>query len=161
MKLWIILKEGIGFSRIIADTIQDFLNDYINLSIGNVKKIDPAFLVEEKLNHLIIGDDLEGKQIPSPELQNWLIEFLELCKKNQLIIKSISYYCVTSKEYDVRSLWINFLRRNDLSLTTFPPVLQLKLEEGGLTLEKNVLESVKNYSNEFIETFFNKKIGGI
>jgi len=33
------------------------------------------------------------------------------------------------------------------------------LEKGGLTLEKNVLQSVKDYSNNFID-FFIKNKGG-
>ena len=112
------------------------------------------------MDYLIIGDDLEGEEIPSPELKNWLGKFSDLYKKNQLVINSISYYCITSKEIDVQNLWINFFQEINFSLIRFPPVLQLRLEEGGLTLEKNVLESIKNYSNEFIEFFINKKNGG-
>ena len=46
MKLWIIYKEGIGFSKLIAEMLQDRLEDYIDVSVGNAKQIDPAFLVE-------------------------------------------------------------------------------------------------------------------
>jgi len=56
IKLWIIYKEGIGFSRIIAEMIQDRFEDYIDVSVGNANMIDPAFLVEEKFDCLIIGD---------------------------------------------------------------------------------------------------------
>ena len=52
MKLWIIYKNGIGFSKIIAEMLQDRLEDYIDVSVGNAKKIDPAFLVEEKLKEM-------------------------------------------------------------------------------------------------------------
>ena len=99
--------------------------------------------------------------MPSPKLQNWLIEFSNLCKKSQHNINSISFYCVTSKEVDLKNLWISIFRENNFSFSIYPPVLQLKLGEGGITLEKNVLESVKNYAHEFIEFFINKKNGGI
>jgi hypothetical protein len=46
-------------------------------------------------------------------------------------------------------------------LAIIPPILQLKLEKRGLTLEENILESIKDYSNEFIELFINNKNGGI
>jgi len=159
IKLWIIHKEGIGFSRIIAETLQDFLNDYIEVSVGNVNKIDPAFLVEENVDYLIIGDVIEGEKIPSPKLQDWISKFSELCKKNQLVIKSISSYYVSSTEIDIKHLWIKLFRENNISLAILPPVLQLQTEKGGLTLEKNVLKSVKDYSNDFIE-FYIKKNGG-
>jgi hypothetical protein len=41
MRLWIIYKEGIGFLRIIAEMLQDRLEDYIDVSLGIAKKIDP------------------------------------------------------------------------------------------------------------------------
>jgi hypothetical protein len=53
VKLWIIYKDGIGFSKIIAEMLQDRLEDYIDVSVGNAKKIDPTFLVEEKFDYLI------------------------------------------------------------------------------------------------------------
>jgi len=127
------------------------------VSIGNVNKIEPAYLVEEKVDFLIIGDVIEDEKIPSPELQEWLVKFSELCKKNQLVINSISSYCVNSTEVDVKHIWNNFYRENNFSLALFPPLLQLKMEEGGLTLEKNVLKLIKDYSSDFIE-FFIKNI---
>jgi hypothetical protein len=39
-------------------------------------------------------------------------------------------------------------------------MLQLKMSEGGLALEKNVLKLVKDYSNEFIDFFIKDKKGG-
>jgi hypothetical protein len=117
-------------------------------------------LVEEKLDYLIIGDVIEEEKIPSPEIHDFLVKFSEHCKRNELIIKSISSYCVTSTNVDVKYIWINFFREQNFSLAIFPPVLQLKLEKGGLTLEKNVLKSVKDYSNEFIDFFINNKNGG-
>ena len=131
------------------------------MSVGYVNKIDPAFLVEEKLEYLIIGDVIEEEKIPSPELLNWLVKFSELCKKRPLVINSISSYWVTSEKNDMKPIWIKFFRDYNLSIGIFPPVLQLKLKEGGLNLEKNGLKSVKDYSNEFIEFLINNKKRGI
>jgi len=50
MNLWIIYKEGMVISKIIAEMLQDRLEDYIDVSVGNAKKIDPSFLAEEKLD---------------------------------------------------------------------------------------------------------------
>lgn len=130
------------------------------MSVGNVNKIDPIFLVEEKVDFLIIGDVVEGQVFPSPKLQSWLSEFSEQCNNNQLIIKSISGYFVNSTEIDAEQLWINFFRENNFSLAFHPPLLQLKMKKDGLSLEKNVLKSVKDYSNEFIEFYINTKKRG-
>ncbi|NHJ20915.1 MAG: hypothetical protein EAX91_08240 [Candidatus Lokiarchaeota archaeon] len=123
------------------------------MSIGNVDKIDPAFLVEEELDFLIIGDDIENNNIPSPEIQGWLDRFSELCNKNKLVINSVSSYLVSSTEIHANNDWINFFRKYKFSLAFFPPVLQLKLKEGGFTLEKNAFKSVRDYSNKFIQFF--------
>ncbi|MFX1324463.1 MAG: hypothetical protein ACFE8N_05870, partial [Promethearchaeota archaeon] len=77
MKLWIIYKEGIGFSRIIGEILQDRLEDYIDVFIGNAKKVDPSYLVEEKLEYLITGDVISDNN-PSMEIQNWLLKFFKV-----------------------------------------------------------------------------------
>ncbi len=85
IKLWIIYKNGIGFSKIIAEMLQERLEDYIDVDVGNAKKIDPTFLVEEKLDCLIIGDII-SKEIPSLEIQNWLLKYGEISNNNFLLI---------------------------------------------------------------------------
>ena len=60
--------------------LQDRLEDYIDGSVGNSKKINPAFLVEERLDYLIIGDII-SEIIPSMEIQNWLLKYREISKK--------------------------------------------------------------------------------
>lgn len=141
--------------------MQDFLNDSINVSVGNVNKINPAFLIEEKLDYLILGDVIEGDKIPSSNLYNWMVHFSELCKKKGVVLKSISSYCVSSGNFDVVSSWIKIFQEFNLSIVIFPPVLQLNLEKGGLSLEKNVFKSVKDYSNDFIDFFIKSKKGVI
>ena len=64
-------------------------------------------------------------------------------------------------DYDVKSFWTRLFQKYNLSIAIFPPILQLKLENGGLSLEKNVLKSVKDYSKEFIDFFIKYKKGGM
>jgi hypothetical protein len=117
-------------------------------------------VVEEELDFLIIGDVIEEEKIPSPEIQEWFSKFSELCNKEHLIIKSISVYYVGSIKFDVNHYWINLFQKNKLSIIFFPPILQINMKKGGLKLENNVLQLVKDYSNDFIE-FLIKNKGGI
>ena len=156
MKLWIIYKKGIGFSKIIAEMLQDRLEDYIDVSVGNAKKIDPAFLVEEKLNYLIIGDNISDA-IPSLEIQNWLLKYREISKGNNLIIKAISSYYITLADIQVEPSWIEFLQDNVNAETIYPPILHLKFNIAELVLEDGVLELVKDYTNDFIEYLINNE----
>lgn len=152
MKLWIIYKEGIGFSKIIAEMLQDRLEDYIDVSVGNAKKIEPAFLVEERLDYLIIGDVI-SEVIPSMEIQNWLLEYGEISKSNNLIVKAISGFYVTLTEITVEPLWVEFFQDNIKAELIYPPILRLKLNRADLAIEDGALELVKDYCNDFIEFF--------
>jgi hypothetical protein len=156
VKLWIIYKDGIGFSKIIAEMLQDRLEDYINVSVGSAKKIDPAYLVEEKLDYLIIGDNISDA-IPSLEIQNWLLKYWEISKKSNLIIKAISGFYVTLPNISVEPFWIEFLQDNVNAEKIFPPILNLKFNIAELVLEDGTLELVKEYTKEFIEFLINVK----
>ena len=156
MKLWIIYKEGIGFSKIIAEMLQDRLEDYIDVSVGNAKKIDPAFLVEEKLNYLIIGDNISDA-IPSLEIQSWLLKYREISKSNNLIIELVSGFYVTLPNVPVEPFWIEFLQDNVNTELVFPPILHLKFNRAKLELEDGALELVKDYTKDFIEFLINDK----
>jgi len=136
--------------------LQDRLEDYIDISVGNAKKIDPAFLVEEKLDYLIIGDII-SKEIPSLEIQNWLLKYGEISKRSNISIKAISSFFVTSVNILVEPSWIEFLQENVNAEIIYPPVLQLKLNQAEIALENGALEIVKNYSNDFIEFFIENK----
>jgi len=156
IKLWIIYKNGIGFSKLIAGMLQDRLDDYIDVSVGNAKKIDPAFLVEEKIDYLIIGDNI-SKANPSLEIQNWLIKYGEISKKSNLSIKAISSYYITLADIQVEPSWIEFLQENVNAEIIYPPILCLKFNLAELVLDDGSLELVKGYSNEFIEFLVNDK----
>ena len=150
IKLWIIYKEGIGFSRIVAEMLQDRLEDYIDVSVGNAKMIDPAFLVEEKFDCLIIGDGIT-KAITSPEIQNWLLKYREVSNNNNLIIKAVSDFYITPSCIKIEPFWIESLQENTNAEMIYPPILSLKLDKAELALEDRALELVKAYSNDMIE----------
>jgi len=156
VKLWIIYKNGIGFSKLIAEMLHDRLDDYIDVSVGNAKKIDPAFIVEEKLDYLIIGDNISDA-IPSLEIQNWLLKYWEISKKNNLIIKAISSYYITLADIQVEPSWLEFLQGNVNAEIIYPPILHLKFNIAELVLEDGALELVKDYTNDFIEFFINNQ----
>ncbi|MBY8991928.1 MAG: hypothetical protein KGD58_14385 [Candidatus Lokiarchaeota archaeon] len=154
MKLWIIYKEGFGFSKMIAEMLQDRLEDYIDISVGNAKKIEPAFLVEERLDYLIIGD-VVSDLIPSAEIQNWLFKYKEISKNGNLTIKIASGFYVAMKGVSFHASWADFLQDNVKSEIILPPVLLLKLSKTGLSLKNGSLESIKGYINDIIEFFIN------
>jgi len=154
VKLWIIYKEGIGFSMVIAEMLQDHLEDYIDVSVGNAKKIDPAFLVEERLDYLIIGDAISGT-IPNLEIHNWLNKFWEISKKRNLIVKAISGFYVTLADISVQPLWVDFLQDNVKAEIIYPLILRLKLNTAEISLENGTLELVKEFANDIIEFTIN------
>lgn len=154
MKLWIIYKNGISFSKVIAEMLQDLWEDYIDVDVGKVKNIDPAFLREEKLDYLIIGDII-SKEIPSIELQNWLVKFWELSREKNIDLKAISGFYVKLAEIKVEPFWVEQLYDKVKPNLIYPPILRLKLDKVGLGLENDALDLIKEYSNDFIEFIIN------
>ena len=136
--------------------LQDRWEDYIDVDVGNAKKIDPAFLVEEKLDYLIIGDIIR-KEIPSLEIQNWLLKYWETSNKKKITLKAISGFYVALADIKVEPFWVEFLHDNVKADIIYPPILRLKLDKAGLELENGALELVKDYSNDFIEFIINNK----
>ena len=135
----------------VAEMLQDRLDDYVDVSVGDAKIIDPSFLVEERLDHLIIGD-LISKVAPNSEIQNWLAKFLEISKRKKYHgIKTISGFYVMRDEIKIKPFWIEFLHDNVKNEIIYPPILQLKLNEGELALDNGAYDKVKEYSNEFID----------
>jgi len=156
VKLWIIYKEGIGFSRLIAEMLQDRLEDYIDVDVGIAKMIDPAFLAEERFDFLIIGDVIR-KEIPSLEIQNWLLKYWDISKKKKITLKTISGFYVALTNIKVEPFWVEFLHDNVKADIIYPPILRLKLNLVELPLEYKTSEVVKEYSDDFIEFLINNK----
>ncbi len=154
MKLWIIYKNGIGFSKIIAEMLQDLLEDYLDVDVGRAKKIDPAYLVEERVDFLIIGDII-SKEISSLEIQNWLLKYGEITNINNFIVKAMSGFYIAPSDIKIEPLWVVSLQENINAETIYPPILRLKLNKAELALENGALEIIKAYSNDFIEFIVN------
>ncbi|MFX1468282.1 MAG: hypothetical protein ACFFB8_06430 [Promethearchaeota archaeon] len=154
IKLWIIYKSGIGFSKFIAERIQDQLEDFIDVYVGSANMIDPKFIIEEKFEYLIIGDVID-EVLPSLEIQNWLLKYRENTQINNLIIKIFSGFYVAHPNIKIEPFWTEFLQEHINAEMTFPPVLSLKLRRADLTLEIGSLELVKAYSNDIIELLVN------
>ena len=155
MKLWIIYKEGIVISKIIAEMIQDRLEDYVDVSLGTANKIDPLFLADERLDYMIIGDYIR-ENVPSLEIQNWVLKYAENSKLYNKELQALSGFYVSLTETENDSIWVEFLRRYVKAKLLFPPILRLKLKNSDLPLEIGALEIVKDYSNDFIEYLLNK-----
>jgi hypothetical protein len=136
--------------------LQDRLEDYIDVSVGNAKKIDPAYLVEEKVDFLIIGDII-SKEIPSLEIQNWLLKYWEISMEKKIPLKAISGFYVALANITVEPFWVEFLQENINTKMIYPPILRLKLNKGELVLENGAYDLVKDYSNDFIEFLINNK----
>ena len=136
--------------------LQDLLEDYIDVDVGRAIKIDPAYLVEERVDFLIIGDII-SKQISSLEIQNWLLKYGEITNINNFIVKAMSGFYIAPSDIKIEPLWVESLQENINAETIYPPILRLKLKKAGLALENRALDLVKEYSNDFIEFLINNK----
>jgi hypothetical protein len=140
----------------IAEMLEDRLEEYIDVDVGNAKQVDPAFIVEEKFDCLIIGDVINDV-IPSLEIQDWLLKYREISNDCNLKIKAVSGYYISLSDIKIKPLWIESLQENINTEIMFPPILSLKLKRADLTLEDGALETVKDYSNDFIEFLLSYK----
>ena len=156
MKLWIIYKEGFLISRNIAEMIQDRLEDYIDVSVGNANRIEPEFLLEERLEYLIIGDII-SEAIPSLEIQNWVLKYGELSKNHNLNLKALSGFYIALTDIKNETLWVEFLQENIDTEIIYPPILLLKLKNTYSALQIGALEIVKEFSKDFIDFLINNK----
>jgi menaquinone-dependent protoporphyrinogen IX oxidase len=150
MKLWIIYKNGIGYSRIIAEMLQDRLENYIDVDVGDSAKIEPAFIFEENIDYLILGDIIL-KEIPSLEIQKWLVRYQEISNKQKNYLKAISGYYIALADISIDHFWIQFIQDNIKSEEFNPPILRLNLKETGMEFEDGALELISKYSKDFIE----------
>ena len=136
--------------------LQDRLEDYIDVSVGNAKMIEPTFLIEENLDYLIIGDAIT-KAIPSPEIQNWLIKYREVSNNCNLVVKAVSGFYIAPVDIKIEPFWIEFLQENINAEMVYPPILSLRINKTELTLEDGALEIVKEYSKDFTRFFIENK----
>ena len=156
MKVWIIYKNEIKFSKIIVEMIEEYLKDYFDVSVGRASRIAPTLLVEEDIDYLVIGDIINNK-IPSREIQNWLLKYREISRKKKIILKMVSGFYVISADIKAEPFWVEFLHNNVKAEIIYPPVLRLNLNIEELALETRVKDLVKNYSYALIKFILNNK----
>lgn len=154
MNLWILYKFGYVISQFIAEMLQNRLEDYIDVFVGNANQIRPSFLVEERLEYLIIGDIITDS-IPSQEIQEWIQEYGNLLKKNNNNIKFFSGFYFKLADTKTQANWINFIQDNIKFELIYPPVLGLLIDNNDLLLEIGVLEVFNMYSNDLIKYICN------
>jgi len=154
MNLWIIYKEGIIISKIIAEMLQDLLEDYINVSVGNAKKIEPSVLLEEKCDYLIIGD-LINEEIPSFEIKSWILKFKKIFESNNQILRAISSYNIILSNHESEKLSFEFLEKNIKSEIFYPPILFVNLTKIESLHEIGELNMVKKFSKDIIDLLKN------
>jgi hypothetical protein len=150
MKLWIIHKGGFVFSKIVSEMLQDRLENYIDVSVGNASKIEPSFVIEEELDYLIIGDII-SEMIPSLEIQKWVLKYREISEGNNLRLKALSGFLISLNEMKKDTVWLEFIHNNIKTDTIHPQILCLKLDTTNLATENYVHEIVKDYSDKIIE----------
>ena len=57
----------------------------------------------------------------------------------------------------IEPFWVEILQENIKAEMIYPPILSLKLNRAELALENGAYDIVKEYSNNFIEFFMEKK----
>ncbi|MFX0184866.1 MAG: hypothetical protein ACFE95_17430 [Candidatus Hodarchaeota archaeon] len=155
MKLWIIYKDGFLISKVIAEMLQDRLENYIGVSVGKASKIEPSIIVEEELDYLIVGDII-FKSLPSTIIQNWVLKYRENNRKTNLCLKALSGFLITQNEIKKDIHWSEFIQGYIQAKKFYPPILLLKLNKSDLVFETDVREIVKEYSTKFIELITTK-----
>lgn len=137
--------------------LQDFLEVYIDVDVGNTKKIEPVFLIEEKFDCLIIGDCI-NEAIPSLKLQNWLLKYREISNSYNLIVKVISGFYIVPSDIKIEPFWVESLQNYINAEIIYPPILRLKLNRREIALKNGAYDIIKEYSNDFIEFLINDKM---
>ena len=156
MRAWIIYKNGIGFSRIIAEMLQDRLEDYVDVNVGKVENIDPSYLLEEKVDLLIVGDII-NENVPNLKLKNWLLNYMNISDQKSHELQYISGYYITLTNAPIKPSWIEIIQNDIRSKQKCLPILHLKLDREICKLENESSELIKNYSNDIIECIVSEK----
>ena len=150
IKLWIIYKKGIGFSKIISDMLQDRLEDYIDVFAGNLDKNNPSSVIEDDLDLLVICDVIYEEDM-GEEMKIWISKFLELARSRAKNLKSISgFYINTTDSTNIPS-WVEYLRNNLKITNIFPEIVDLKLNTTKFIVDIETTEFINKYSRIFID----------
>jgi len=140
----------------VAEMLQDRLEDYLDVNVGKLDKIDPQNIIEENVDLLIIGDIICEKSLVS-ELKNWILNYINFLKQKEKQIKLISGFYVTPSDLTIKPVWIDIIRDHIGSDLIYPPVLHLNLNREKLKLENKASDIINEYCKEFIEFILNLK----
>jgi hypothetical protein len=154
MKLWIIYKDGTLIAKIIAEMLQDRLENYIDVSVGKASKIESSYIVKEDLDYLIVVDSI-SKTEPSKMIQKWAYRYKENYEKINLQLKTLSGVLISQNEIKTDTNWVEFIQNKILAERIHPPILLLKLNKDSLVSETVIHELVKEYSNQLIKFIIN------
>jgi hypothetical protein len=149
MKLWIIYKDGIGLARLVAEMLQDRLENFLDVSVGEASKIDPVFLIEEKPDLLIIGDIIQENK-SSKEISNWMKKFQEMSDKLQFSLKTTSAFFITTDNREITADWGEKIRNNSSYGSITPPFMHFNLNTTNLLLE-GTFDKVKKFSDGILK----------
>ena len=139
--------EHLGLTRIIAEIIQGYIEEYIDVLVGSIEKIEPEFLVEERIDYLIIGDIISDT-IPSSGIQKWLETYWDIPKRS---VRAVSGFYINLTNILTEPFWVEFLDDNVNAEMIFPPFLHLKPKDSNVALEDGAIRKIRAYSNDFIE----------
>jgi len=156
LKLWIIHGNASGYAKIVAGMLQDYLENYFEVSVGTARKIDPALVIEEEPDALIIGDNV-CSTLPSEEVRNWLVNFSRLLENKKFHIKSVSIYCINTFKENKEPIWSEFFHNHINGISIHNSILSLKLNQSNYTLEREAPELIKQFSIDFTKSFLNDK----
>ena len=138
----------------VAEMLQDYFEDYIEVNVGKTDKIEPKYIIEENVDFLILGDIICEKPTIL-ELKNWILSYINLLNLKDKKIKYISGFFVTPSDFMIKPVWIDILREYIGEKLMFPPILHLNLNREEFKLENNTSDMINEYCNEFIEFILN------
>ena len=138
----------------VAEMLQDYFEDYIEVNVGKTDKIEPKYIIEENVDFLILGDIICEKPTIL-ELKNWILSYINLLNLKDKKIKYISGFFVTPSDFMIKPVWIDILREYIGEKLMFPPILHLNLNREEFKLENNASDMINEYCNEFIEFILN------
>jgi hypothetical protein len=140
----------------VAEMFQDRLEDYLEVNVGKLDKIDPEYIIEENVDFLILGDIICEKSLIS-ELKNWILNYINFLNQEEKKIKLISGFYITPSDLAIKPVWIDLIRDHIGIDLIYPPVLHLNLNREKLKLDNKASNIINEFCKEFIEFTLNLK----
>ena len=90
-------------------------------------------------------------------LFTWAItqQYAEISECNNLSLETLSGFLISLNEINKDTIWFEFINKNVMSRTIYPPILLLKLDKKNLASETYVRDQVEEYSSKIIEFITN------